>query len=76
MREIYKSFHKINPEIMWDIFKQKHAPYNFRSKMLTNLPSAKSTTYETNSVVFKGSLIWNNLPNSVKDSPTFAIFFL
>ena len=24
MREIYKSLHKINPEIMWDIFKQKN----------------------------------------------------
>ena len=74
MTEIYKSLNKINPEIMWDIFKQKHVPYNFRNKMLTNLPSAKSTTYGTNSVVFKGSLIWNSLPNSVKDSPSLAIF--
>ena len=70
MTEIYKSLNKINPEIMWDIFKVKHAPYNFGNKMLTNLPSAKSTTYGTNSLVFKGSLIWNSLPNSVKDSPT------
>ena len=59
---------------MWNIFKQKHAPYNFRNKMLTNLPSAKSTTYGTNSVVFKGSLIWNSLSNLVNDSPTLAIF--
>ena len=74
MIEIYKSLNKINPEVMWDIFKVKHASYNFRSKMLTKLPSARSTTYGTNSLVFKGSLIWNSLPISLKDSPTLSIF--
>ena len=74
MTEIYKTINKENPQIMWDIFKTKHTPYNLRNKSLVNLPKAKSSTYGTNSLVFKGSLIWNTLPNYFKDSPTLDIF--
>ena len=74
MTEIYKTVNIENPQIMWDIFKTKHTPYNLRNKSLVNLPKAKSSTYGTNSLVFKGSLIWNTLPNYFKDSPTLDIF--
>ena len=42
--------------------------------MLVNLPKAVSTTYGTNSLAFKGSLIWNTLPNFIKDSPSLTVF--
>ena len=42
--------------------------------MLINLPKAESTTFGTNSLAFKGSLIWNTLPNFIKSSPTQSIF--
>ena len=71
--EIYKSMYKINPEIMWDIFFQKNLSYNFRSSNLLKLPSANTINYRTNAYVFRGSLIWNNLPDSLKNahSPSF-----
>ena len=74
MTEIYKTLRKENPELMWNIFETKCIPYNLRNKMLINLPKAESTTFGTNSLVFKGSLIWNTLPNNIKNSPTQSIF--
>ena len=57
MAEIYKTLKKDNPKLMWDIFKTKSTPYNLRNEMLVNLPKALSTTFGTNSLVFKGGLI-------------------
>ena len=74
MAEIYKTLNKTNPKLMWDIFLIKNVSYNLRNKMLVNLPKALSTTFGTNSLVFKGSLIWNTLPTHIKCSPTLSIF--
>jgi len=74
MTEIYKSLRKENPELLWNIFESKCTQYNLRNKMLINLPKAESTTFGTNSLAFKGSLIWNTLPNFIKASPTQSIF--
>ena len=72
--EIYKSISKINPEIMWDIFIQKNLPYNVRSSNLLHLPSTKSITYGTNGYVFRGSLIWNSLPDFLKNTHNLTTF--
>ena len=74
MVEIYKTLNKVNPELMWNIFETKSINYSLRNKMLVDLPKAVSTTYGTNSLVFKGGLIWNTLPNHIKSSPTLKIF--
>ena len=74
MTVIYKSLNKANPQIMWDIFLNKKTNYNLRNKLLTTLPKARTTTFGTNSLVFKGSLIWNTLPNYFKDAPSLDIF--
>jgi len=37
MTEIYKTINKENPQIMWDIFKTKHTPYNLRNKSLVKV---------------------------------------
>ena len=74
MTEIYKTLNKKNARLLWDIFSTKSIPYNLRNKMLVNLPKAVSTTYGTNSLAFKGSLIWNNLPNLIKDSSSLTVF--
>ena len=74
MTEIYKSLNKENSKLMWDIFLLKNVPYNLRNKSLVNLPQANSSTYGTNSLIFKGSIIWNTLPNFIKSSPSLNIF--
>ena len=66
--EIFKSVSKTNPKFIWSSFSSKNLSYNLRKGPSLSLPSAKSTVYGTNSVHFKGTLIWNNLPYFVKSS--------
>ena len=72
--EILKSLSKTNPKFMWSYFSSKNLPYNLRKVPSLSLPSAKSTVYGTNSVHFKGTLIWNNLPYFVKSSASLSEF--
>ena len=41
-------------------------PYNLRDGCVLKLPSANSTYYGINSVLFRACLMWNWLPVSVK----------
>ena len=47
-----------------------HIPYTLRkgSRLLISL--AKSVNFGTNSITFRGSLLWNNLPLRLKNSQT------
>ena len=65
--EVYKSLTNLNPEFMWPFFKNKSIPYNLRNGNIYILPPARSSHYGINSVQFRGSLLWNNLPISVKE---------
>ena len=66
--EVYKSLANMNPELIWPFFKNKSIPYNLRNGNICILPPARSSHYGINSVQFRGSLLWNNLPISVKES--------
>ena len=72
--EVYKSFAKLNPGFMRNFFDRNHAPYNLRRDDLLLLPPAKSIRYGVNSLAFRGSLLWNNLPPQVKESQTLEEF--
>ena len=68
--EIYKSIRNLNPEFMWEYFQQKPTTYRLRNGSLLALPPARSTRYGINSLLFRSSLIWNTLPNTIKTSST------
>ena len=58
---VYKSISYLNPKVKCSFF-----PYNLRKGQMPSLPPVRSTYYGTNSVHFRGSLIWNNLPSYIK----------
>ena len=60
--EVFKSLNNLNPEFMWSYFVFKSITYNIRNGPLLRLPSAKSTSYGINSVLFRVCLLWNSLP--------------
>ena len=74
LTEIYKSTGTLNPQFMWSYFKYREVPYNLRRGPVLFIPPARSTIYGTNSVHFRGSLIWNRLPNLVKSSRSISEF--
>ena len=61
--KIYKRTLQIAyPGFTWNLFERNHIPYNLRRGGLLLLPPAKSARYGVNSLAFRGSLLWNNLP--------------
>ena len=65
--EIYKSINNLSPPIMKDFFDLKNTRYDLRSKQLLKLPETSTSRYGTQALCFKGSLIWNTVPDKVKN---------
>ena len=59
---------------MWPYFTYSNISYNLRKEPILYLPSTHSTYYGSNSVHFRGSMIWNNLPRDIKSSKSFSEF--
>ena len=74
MTEVYKCIHKLNPAFMWEIFKIKTTPYNLRIGKLTKLPKTKTICYGINAFIFRGSILWNSVPNEIKEKETTQSF--
>ena len=72
--EIYKSIINLSPLIMNDFFDFKNTPYNLRSKQLLKLPETSTSRYGTQALCFKGSLIWNTVPNKFKNIDNIEYF--
>ena len=67
--EIYKSINNLSPPIMKKkiFFDLKNIRYDLRSKQLLKLPETSTSRYGTLALSFKGSLIWNTVPNKIKN---------
>ena len=74
MTEIYKSLHSLNPSIINELFQIKNRHYNTRNIYVLKLPPARTSYLGTNSLIFKGSFIWNNLSNEIRNSQNLAEF--
>ena len=72
--EVYKNTSYLNPKFMCSFSTHKEIPYNLRKGQVLSLSPARSTYYGTNSVLFRGSLIWNNLPSYIKSSRSVCEF--
>ena len=66
--EGFKSLTNLKLEFVQSFFKNKSIPFNLRNGNICILPPAPSSHYGINSVQFRGSLLWNNLSLSVKES--------
>ena len=69
MIEIFKCLSHENPSFIWNLFERKDLTYNQRSGSLLKLPTAKTTTYGTSSLAFRGSILRSSLPDTIKDLP-------
>ena len=72
MTEVYKSLNCQNPAFMWDLFIRKEISYDLRAKDLLQLPKASSNVL--NSSVFRGSILWNSIPDEIKSSQSTASY--
>ena len=72
--EVYKSLNCQNPMFMWDMFKRRETTYDLRVKDLLQLPNTKTTSYGINSILFRGSILWNSIPDVIKNNQSIASF--
>ena len=74
MLEIYKCLHFENPSFMWEFFEEKDLTYNLRTQNLLRLPPTRTETYGSNSLSFRGSILWNYLPDDMKNAQSVQLF--
>ena len=74
--EAFKSITHVNPVFMWSYFNANTIPYNLRNGNRLLLPSSKSVKCGNNSLIFRGSYSWNNLPLNLKSCQTIDEFKL
>ena len=74
LTEIYKCLSDSYPEIMRTVFAFKSPSYSLRNSILLSLPPTKFIRFGTNSILFRGSQLWNKLPDSIKHSKNVTLF--
>ena len=74
LTEIYKFLNKLNPSFMWNLFELKRTKYNLKSLNCLKLPEVKTRKFGIKSVIFRGSLLWNSIPNEIKSSTSLIEF--
>ena len=68
--EVFKSLMHLNPEVMWSYFNENPIRYDLRKGIKVFLPPVKSFRFGPNSIHFRGSILWNNLPSFIQNSQT------
>ena len=72
--EVYTSLTDFSPKITKPYFPVKEIPYNLRNGHILNLPSAQTTIYGSNSILFRACQVRNKLPLSIKQSQSHLEF--
>ena len=72
--EIYKSLTDLSDEFIKPFFTVNDILYNLRNEHISNLPSARTTYYGTNSILFTVCQVWKNLSLSIKQIQPFLEF--
>ena len=72
--EIFKSLNKLNPSFMWNLFEKKTTKYNLKSVDTLKLQTTNTRKFGLNSIIFRGSILWNNIPNDIKTSKNLCEF--
>ena len=72
--EVFKSLMHLNSEFIWYFFNGYSISYDLRKGTKLFLPPVKSFRFGLNSVHFRGNILWNNLPLSIKNSQTINKF--
>ena len=74
MTEILKTLHDANPSFMKEIFVGEDTRYNLKCVDRLNVPRVNSNKYGLESLSFRGSQLWNLLPDEFKTVSSVSTF--
>ena len=66
---MFKTIHKFSSKYLQDLFIERSANYNLRESNKHQLPKPR-TDYLKRSFEYIGTVLWNDLPESLKSSST------
>jgi hypothetical protein len=72
--ETFKLFHKQAPIYLHDLITPKHNHYSFRYVNNLSIPRVKSTKYGLKSFRYTAAKLWNELPNDIRATASYAAF--
>ena len=70
MLEVHRCMTSESPSFLWELFNKKVLIYSLRTNNLLQHPNTRTKTYGNESLSFRGSIIWNQLPDQYKDAKT------
>ena len=65
---MFKTKENINPPFMKEIFRERNTTYNLRNNNEFMLPRAKTVTYGTETIKYRGQWLWLSLPQHIKNA--------
>ena len=74
MIEIFKTKNDLSPTFMKDIFAERDSYYSLRNASHLQLPKVRTPIYGTETIQYRGSLLWSSLPSFLKDCSTIEEF--
>ena len=74
MMYTYKHINDLAPEYLQSLFSQRHSAYNLRNSEGRLTLSIPSTNYLIWSFCYRGAMLWNNLPKSLKNAASIEHF--
>ena len=66
MTEVYKSLNQESPSFMGEFFVQRELTYDLRIKNTLQIPPTKTISFGIKSLAFRGSILWNSMPDTIK----------
>ena len=74
LTEVFKTFNNENPKFLQDMFLKKETTYDLRSSNLLTFPWVEKSRHGLNGLIFRSTLLWNSIPDSIKNLPNTKSF--
>ena len=74
VKKLHKTIADLNPNFTKEIFIRQDTSYSLKCNLRLKIPSVRTLSHGTESAYFRGSHLWNSLPNSYKDSESLHVF--
>ena len=71
---MYKTMNDLAPEYLQSLFSQRHSAYSLRNSEGRLTLSKPSTNYLKRSFSYSGAMLWNNLPENLKNAASVEHF--
>ena len=74
LTEVYKFLNGLSSPIMNEVFQTNDCPYELRDPRILASKHKSTIKHGINTIVFRGSQIWENIPLEIRDSESLSLF--